>query len=131
MSHLIIPTDMLAPDEQAQLILRRHPIVLIFLGVMSIGLCAIGIVTLLFQGTLLTIIGEKIFWMLFSLYSIFSLLFLVILWINTELDFLVFTNQRLISISQKSLLSREVVTLSLGDIQEVRSSISGILPTVF
>lgn len=47
---------MLTPDEQAQLILRRHPIVLIFLGVISIGLVIIGILTLLFQSTLLTII---------------------------------------------------------------------------
>lgn len=66
----------------------------------------------------------SIFWIIF-----FSILF--ILWINSELDFLLVTDKNIIAIKQNSLLNREVIEIDLNNIQEIKSKIAGILPTLF
>lgn len=48
-----------------------------------------------------------------------------------ELDFLILTNKRFIYLEQKSFLNREMIEFDLKNIQEVRSKISGIFPTIF
>ena len=51
-----------------------------------------------------------------------SILFILVMWLNNELDLYVVTNKRIIWIDQVSFLNRKVSECSLKDVQEVNSS---------
>ena len=55
----------------------------------------------------------------------------MMMWINSELDFLIVTDKRIIYIEQITFLSRKIIEFPLSSIQEIRSRVSGILPTLF
>ena len=56
------------------------------------------------------------------IYSMIMILFIFILWLNSELDLYVVTNKRIIWIDQISFLNRKMSECSLKDVQEVNSS---------
>ena len=66
-----------------------------------------------------------------TLYWIIFLMFVFLSWVNDELDLFVITNKRVIGIEQMGALTRKVSECSLDKVQEVNSSVSGILPTLF
>ena len=55
----------------------------------------------------------------------------MMMWINSELDFLIVTDKRIIYFEQTTFLSRKIIEFPLSSIQEIRSKVSGILPTIF
>lgn len=59
------------------------------------------------------------------------LTFILIDWINDELDIIIITDSRVISIEQLSALSRNVTECSLDRVQEVNAHTSGIFQTIF
>lgn len=65
------------------------------------------------------------------MYWIIFLTFILIDWINDELDIFIITDSRVIGIEQISALSRNVTECSLDRVQEVNAHTSGILQTIF
>ncbi len=53
-----------------------------------------------------------------------------IVWTDYHLDTLIITNNRLISIEQRGLFSREVSSFRLDRVQDVTVEIAGIIPTL-
>ena len=53
-----------------------------------------------------------------------------IIWTNYYLDVWILTNKRLIDIDQKSLFSRDIATLRLENIQDVKIEIMGIINSI-
>lgn len=66
-----------------------------------------------------------------SVYWMFFLTFVLLSWINDELDLFLITDQRIIGIEQISALSRRVSECGLNRVQEVNAEVTGILQTVF
>ncbi len=54
-----------------------------------------------------------------------------IAWTNYYLDVLVVTNERIIDIDQIGLFRRDVATVPLYNIQDIKVEIKGIIPTLF
>lgn len=105
--------------EKVEMVVRRHWIVFVILGIHAIVWLTINIII------------HSLFW--FELWaSIFSLIYLMwfivyiyINWINHELDMYVITNSRIIWIEQVWFLNREVSQCALNDVQEVNSKTKG------
>jgi uncharacterized membrane protein YdbT with pleckstrin-like domain len=57
--------------------------------------------------------------------------FILIDWINDELDIIIITDSRVISIEQISALSRTVTECALDRVQEVTAHTAGIFQTIF
>jgi len=64
------------------------------------------------------------------MYILFGLLFACIAWINEQFDLFILTNERLIDMTQVTLLKRTVASTPLRRIQDATSDISGVLPTI-
>lgn len=64
-------------------------------------------------------------------FTMFSILFLFIDWLNNELDMYVISNKRIIGIDQISFLNRTVSECSLADVQEVNSKTKWIFANLF
>ncbi|MBC7503497.1 PH domain-containing protein [Candidatus Gracilibacteria bacterium] len=60
----------------------------------------------------------------------FFLTFILLSWINDELDLFIITDQRIIGIEQVSSLSRRVSECGLDRVQEVNAEVTGIFQTV-
>lgn len=65
-----------------------------------------------------------------SLYYFGLLLFLLIRYVDYHLDFWIITNERLMSIEQKGLFTQKISEQELVAIQDITSSIRGLLATV-
>ncbi len=65
------------------------------------------------------------------IFTMFSILFLFIDWLNNELDMYVISNKRIIGIDQISFLNRTVSECSLADVQEVNSKTKWIFANLF
>ena len=111
--------------EKVEMVLRRHWIVFVILGIHAL------------VGLIINVVLHSIFW--FELWvSIFSLIYLMgfsvymyIEWINHELDMYVMTNSRIIWIEQVWFLNREVSQCALNDVQEVNSKTKWFFANMF
>ena len=111
--------------EKVEMVLRRHWIVFVILGIHG------------FVGLIINIVLHWMFW--FELWvSMFSLIYLMafgvfmyIEWINHELDMYVVTNSRIIWIEQVWFLNREVSQCALNDVQEVNSKTKWFFANMF
>lgn len=65
-----------------------------------------------------------------TLYYLGLLLFTLIRYVNFHLDFWIITNERLISVDQRSLFSQRVAEQELGTVQDITSEVHGLLATV-
>lgn len=54
-----------------------------------------------------------------------------IFWTNYYLDVLIITNKRIIDIEQKGLFSRDIVETAVGNIQDVKVEVFGIVATLW
>jgi len=66
---------------------------------------------------------------LYCVYLIFVWIISFVVWINYYLDIWVITNYRLVSVDQKTLFSREISSLRLENIQDVRIEVNGLIAT--
>ena len=64
------------------------------------------------------------------IYILFGLLIACIAWINEQFDLFILTNERLIDITQVTLLKRTVASTPLKQIQDATSDISGVFATI-
>ena len=123
------------PGEKLEFSLRRHPIV--FLGPIFVFLllAAIPYVAqqIIFGGKMPALphpfldIGLKL---LVSVYYLGIWIFFFSQFTDYYLDINIVTNDRIIDINQKGLFGRSVAELDLTRVQDVHSTIKGIIPTM-
>ncbi len=123
-------------DEKRVFFLRRHPITLISMAIGGILLVLFPfIVWLLMQIVFPDIwaseIGKTLVILGGSAFFLYAWLFLFQSFIDYYLDIWVVTNHRILSIEQSGLFSRTVSELRLYRVQDVTSSVKGIIPTLF
>lgn len=118
-------------EQKPILIIRRHPIIFLFLWVLWVLLFWTFILLISFQASIISFIGEKIFYWGISIFIIISILIFLIFWIESELDMAIIYPKSITFIRQISFLKREVTEIPLEHIQEIKSEISWILPTLF
>ncbi len=111
--------------------LHRHWIILIFHFLYFLALFLSSWVLLSYQTTIIDILWSSLYWWWISLYWIIFLTFILINWINDELDIFIITDSRVISIEQISALSRRVTECSLDRVQEVNAHTAGVFQTIF
>lgn len=111
--------------EKVDLVVRRHWIAFVLLGIYSVWgiLFTLWIYLILWFGVWVHIM-MSLFWM-------FYLLFLYVTWINYELDIFIFTNNRVVCIEQKSFLNRTVGETTLDKVQEVGVETKGLFANLF
>lgn len=119
--------------EFVRMILRKHWIIhfyatmrFIFVGILP----AVGILYLLF--TFLNL-HNRFFPLAIAfimLFLVFALLYTLVTWLNDDLDIIVVTNERVVDITQITLLSRNTSEAHLEQIQDVKGQIEGFLGTI-
>ena len=117
--------------EEILITLKRHWITFAFLSCYLVGFLVLSWIFLSFSRFGISLVWEKIFWFFFSIFALIFIAILMMMWINSELDFLIVTDKRIIYFEQTTFLSRKIIEFPLSSIQEIRSKVSGILPTIF
>lgn len=111
--------------EKVEMVIRRHWIVFVILGLHAFIWLIINVVLYsLFWAELWVNIFTLIYLMGFSVY-------MYVEWINHELDMYVITNNRIIWIEQIGFLNREVSQCALNDVQEVNSKTKWFFANMF
>lgn len=124
--------SLLREHETIRMTLHRHWIILVFHFFYFIVLILTTWFFLSYKSSILQIIfSEGLYWTLLSIYWIVFLTFILLDWINDELDLFIITESRVIGIEQLSALSRSVSECSLDRVQEVNAHTTGILQTIF
>ena len=123
--------SLLRENEKVIMTLHRHWIILVFHFLYFIALFVSSWVIIVYRGPIMEILGWAIYWGWLSIYWIFFLTFILLDWINDELDLFIITDSRVIGIEQISALSRSVTECSLDRVQEVNAHTAGIFQTIF
>lgn len=123
--------SLLKENEKIIMTLHRHWIILVFHFLYFIGLFVTTWIFLSYQTNIIDIVGWSLYWAGISIYWIIYLTFILVDWINDELDMIIITDSRVISIEQLSILSRNVSECQLDRVQEVNAHTSGIFETIF
>lgn len=123
--------SLLRDNEQIRLTLHRHWIILVFHFLYFLALFVSTAILLNYQIAIIDLFGSGLYWWGLSLYWIIFLTFILIDWINDELDLFIITDSRVIGIDQISALSRSVSECSLDSVQEVDAHTSGIIQSLF
>jgi hypothetical protein len=111
--------------ELVDLVVRRHWIAFVFLGMYLLGWIMFSIGFLSFIGwNSYSIFTMSIFWMFYGM-------FLYISWLNYELDLFVFTSSRIITVEQIGFLNRSVGETTLDKVQEATVETKWILANLF
>ncbi|MFH1012456.1 MAG: PH domain-containing protein [Candidatus Peregrinibacteria bacterium] len=123
-------------DEKVLIVIRKHPIVyfrLVLLFVFTIMLPLLLFLWFWFsqypmgdyplRGYVVSIFS--------SLFLLYGLLFFCVDWLNNAFNLFILTDQRLMDITQITLLRRSVISTPLEHIQDASSSVQGILQTLF
>lgn len=121
-------------DEKIFLIIRQHWFVffrkflgwLIFLAILIIG----DRLVKFYLSDFLKPPYVNIVNLVELVYLMFLLLGLFILWIIYYLNIQIVTNERVVDITQKSLLNHTISELHLNRIQDVTAEVHGLLPTM-
>ncbi len=123
--------SLLRDNEQIKLTLHRHWIILVFHFLYFVALFATTAILLVYKDSIIDLFGSALYWGSVSLYWIIFLTFILIDWMNDELDIFIITDSRVIAIDQISALSRSVNECSLDRVQEVNAHTSGIFQSIF
>jgi len=111
--------------EKVDIVLRRHWIAFVFLGIYFLAGVFATLVLLLIVGmSSAVLLLAVIFWMFYSM-------FLYISWLNYELDVFIFTNNRIVCVEQKTFLNRAVWETTLDKVQEVSIETKWLLANLF
>lgn len=117
-------------DEQIFVFVRRYPLAFLPTLALLVGVTLLGVVLVFFLG-----IGgvftysEQV--LVGSAFLLFMLLFALIEFIDFYFDLHIVTDRRLVDIDQLKLFNRDVATLLLDDVQDVKAKTTGILATLF
>jgi uncharacterized membrane protein YdbT with pleckstrin-like domain len=112
--------------------LHRHWIILVYHFLYFFTLFVVSWFFLAYKWPILELIRyDSLYWALLCIFWIAFLTFILLDWINDELDLFIITDSRVIGIEQVSALSRRVTECSLDRVQEVNAHTAGILQTIF
>lgn len=121
--------------ETIHLIVRRHLIVLlpsfIFLSLMIIVPLLIYIMIINLLPTYQQNILNSLFFLIFTIYLGFVWIAGFIVWADYYLDVWIVTNYRLLDIEQKGFFHRTISELDLRRVQDISSTVTGLIPTIF
>lgn len=123
------------PGEQIYLVIRQHWVRL----ALKILIWLIFVLILVFANTLINKYAPillkspyvEVVNLVKSIYTIFLILGLFILWIMYYLNMQIITNERVVDITQTSLLHHTISELHLNRIQDVTAEVEGVLETFF
>lgn len=120
-------TTMIKIDENEKIILerRKHWFVL-FTEILFLLILAVAPPFFLLLNKFIHI---YIIFILAALWYLVLWVLFFIIWTDYYLDILILTDKRLIDIEQKGLFSREVSTLGLENIQDIKTEINGMIHT--
>jgi len=123
------------PGEHVEMVKRRHPITFLPQVFLLIIMAAIPPVLLdiVFAGKI--VIANPLLHaagvLLLSTYYLGINLFFNGQFVDYYLDITIITNDRILDIEQKGLFGRQISELDLTRIQDVNSSVKGIIPSIF
>lgn len=124
--------SLLKKNEEIIMTIHRHWIILVLHFFYFILLFLSSWVFLAYKSAIIDILKfDGLYWGGLCIYWIVFLTFILLDWINDELDIIIITNSRVIGIEQISALSRTVTECSLDRVQEVNAHTAGILQTIF
>jgi uncharacterized membrane protein YdbT with pleckstrin-like domain len=123
--------NFLKESEQIKMVVHRHWIVFVFKFIYLLFLIISSGIVIAISDKLISLFGSSLFWTAMVLYWIYFTTYILISWINDELDLFIITNERLIGIEQLGPLSRKVSECNLDRVQEVNAEVSGIMQTLF
>lgn len=121
--------------EEVLKVIYKHPIVYAKIILASFVILVLPLVVFLFfwfsaYPLADSYQGGMIVGIFSSMYILYGLLFTVIRWINEEFDIFILTTDRLIDVTQITILKRSVTSTPLEQIQDTTGTISGFIPTV-
>ncbi|MFZ2187254.1 MAG: PH domain-containing protein [Candidatus Moraniibacteriota bacterium] len=120
--------------EEVVRVIHRHwfNIFAHFLLILLFSLLLVGsLVTLpaLFPD-MLRAVDARFFIFMENTFFIFLWLFSFLIWIDYYFDVWIITSQRIVNIEQKGLFNRHISELNFSNIQDVTTTVEGIIPTV-
>lgn len=122
----------LEKDEKLVAVFRKH---LFYIGVKIVGLIILGLIPLLVMPFIESIVvegQENIQYLITWIYMLYLAVLWVIgfvMWTEYYLDMWLLTDKRLIDVEQIGLFAREISSLRLDRIQDVKVQVVGILDT--
>jgi len=124
------------PDEEIFAVVRKHTVVYAKLAIGFFILVVLPPALFFYLWFSAHSMQENFFLnsslLLFAcLYFLYGMLYTCIKWIDEEFDIFIVTNQRLIDITQISFFRRTESSTPLEHIQDITSSVNGIVPTLF
>jgi len=123
----------LDPNEEIFLKVRKHKLVFILEVIFIVPAVLLPPVAYYFLKFLGKIeVSSDTFYLLLFAYSIFLLFLWIIffkIWTDYYLDILIVTNKRVVDVEQKGFFHRDVSTLRLDRIQDLRVNLKGVLAT--
>lgn len=124
------------PDEKILMVIRKH--VIVYARIITSFLIVVIFPLIIFYSIwfkyypidqnprLNAMVGLFV-----CVYVLLALLLTCVAWLNEEFDIFILTNERLIDITQVTILKRTVASTPLNQIQDVTSDVSGIFQTIF
>lgn len=116
--------------------MRRHPITLVpailgFLVLLAIPVALFLLITRLFPDLLSGTFSYPLLVLAGSSYYLSIILFFYTFFVSFYLDLLIVTNDRLLHIEQQGLFARTISEVDLYKIQDITSTVAGIIPSFF
>jgi uncharacterized membrane protein YdbT with pleckstrin-like domain len=122
------------PEEKILLMLRRHPLILIYNVSPLFIAIIIAIIVYIILPLVYDTLAQDPWKTLWDLLAVATMMFVwvafFIIFIDYYLDVWVVTAQRIVNIEQRGLFRREIATLDLTKIQDVSMTQEGLIPTV-
>lgn len=130
-----LPNRQLLNGEQVVLFLRRHWFVLFtkYLFMFALALMPVIVYFIfddVFAGFIANENARAVVILLASVYYLFIWLSVFTIFIDYYLDIWIVTNQRIIDIEQKGLFNHVVAEQTLEMVQDVSSTVKGVIPTL-
>lgn len=121
----------LRPGEEVQMVMKRHWIVLVRTFVYLALLVKAPLLAFVFRSEIETMVPLPYVTLLMTVFLAVFALFIYVDWLSNELDFFVFTNERIIGVEQISFLNRAISECSMDRVQEVNAFSKGLLANIF
>ena len=122
-------------DEDVVLFVRRHIISFLPTVILTFFMMILPIVILAISVNSFHLAASSNIFQYFvlgaSAYVLFILTFFIVNWIDYYFDILIITDSRLVNIEQNGLFSRHISQVDLLRVQDVSTSVKGIIPTMF
>lgn len=121
----------LRPGEEVQMVMKRHWIVLVHTFVYLAILVKVPLILFIFRNSISSVIPLGYLTVFTAIFLMVFALFIYVDWLSNELDFFVFTNERIIGVEQISFLNRAISECSLDRVQEVNAFSKGFFANIF